>query len=57
MTYPTHIAEAQAKDQLATPVGRANAALIRYPRFNKLHDAIRLCQDVSRIAGEPVHGA
>ena len=53
MTYPTHIAEAQAKDQLATPAGRANAALIRYPRFNKLHDAIRLCQDVSKIAGEP----
>ncbi len=32
---------------------KANAALIRYPRFNKLHQDIRLCQEMSKIAGEP----
>lgn len=32
---------------------RANATLVHYPRFNELHADIRLCQEVSRIAGEP----
>ncbi len=42
-----------SSDRLATPVGRANATLIRYPRFNQLHDKIQLCQQLSRTAGEP----
>jgi energy-coupling factor transporter ATP-binding protein EcfA2 len=36
-----------------TSLERANAALIQYPRFRELHEEIRLCQRVSRIAGEP----
>ncbi len=32
---------------------KANAALVRYPRFNELHQDIRLCQEMSKIAGEP----
>jgi hypothetical protein len=32
---------------------KANAALVRYPRFNELHEDIRLCQEMSKIAGEP----
>lgn len=32
---------------------RANAALIRHPRFRELHREIRRCQDLSKIAGEP----
>jgi energy-coupling factor transporter ATP-binding protein EcfA2 len=32
---------------------RANAALVRYARFNELHEDIRLCQQMSLIAGEP----
>lgn len=37
---------------LATPVGRANALLIRYPRFNTLLNQIQLCQEMSRSLGE-----
>lgn len=36
-----------------TAAERANAALIHYPRFKELHDEIRLCQHLSKIAGEP----
>jgi energy-coupling factor transporter ATP-binding protein EcfA2 len=51
MTYPT---QATVTDErLATPVGRANAILIRYPRFNKLVSNIQLCRDMSKTAGEP----
>jgi hypothetical protein len=32
---------------------KANTALVRYPRFNELHEDIRLCQEMSRLAGEP----
>ncbi len=32
---------------------KANAALVRYARFNELHEDIRLCQEMSLIAGEP----
>lgn len=32
---------------------RPHAALIHYPRFKRLHEEIRLCQRMSRIAGEP----
>lgn len=34
-------------------VARANATLVRYPRFNELHADIRLCQELSKMAGEP----
>lgn len=36
-----------------TLLERANAALIRYPRFKDLHRDIRECQELSRLAGEP----
>jgi hypothetical protein len=36
-----------------TLLERANAALIRYPRFKELHRDIRECQELSRLAGEP----
>lgn len=51
MTYPT-----QAKvtdDRLSTPVGRSNATLIRYPRFNEFLNNIQLCRNMSKTAGEP----
>lgn len=32
---------------------RAQTALIHYPRFKELHEEIRLCQRLSKIAGEP----
>lgn len=38
-----------ANDLLA----RANNALIHYPRFNELHRSIRMCQELSVLAGEP----
>ncbi len=38
---------------LPTSLTRANAALVRYSRFNELHEDIRLCQAMSRRAGEP----
>jgi len=53
MTCQTYSAKEKTTDPFAAPVVRANAALIRYPRFNKLHDAIRLCQNLSQVAGEP----
>jgi energy-coupling factor transporter ATP-binding protein EcfA2 len=40
-------------DQPAEPLAKAHAALIRYPRFNALHEDICMCQQVSRMAGEP----
>jgi len=39
----------QASDLLT----RANNALIHYPRFNDLHRSIRMCQELSVLAGEP----
>lgn len=53
MTYPTAAAVTVSDEQLATPVGRANAVLIRYPRFNRLLKNIQLCRDMSKTAGEP----
>lgn len=38
---------------LPTLVAKANAALIRYPRFNQLHQDILICQELSQVAGEP----
>ena len=40
-------------DPTPAALARAHAALIRYPRFNELHEDIRMCQAMSRIAGEP----
>ena len=40
-------------DQTPELLARAHAALIRYPRFNALHQDIRMCQEMSRLAGEP----
>ena len=37
----------------ATPGEKAQAALIRYPRFNKLRQDIQLCWEMSQRAGEP----
>lgn len=51
MTYPRILAK--SNENLETPLERANAILIRYPRFNELQDKIRLCQEVSRVSGEP----
>ena len=53
MTCPTQTNLTASDDRLATPIGRANTALIRYPRFNSLLGNIQLCQDMSKIAGEP----
>lgn len=36
-----------------TRLERANTAFIRYPRFKELHQYIRQCQELSRMAGEP----
>ena len=36
-----------------TTLERAHAALIAYPRFRELHQAIQLCQRMSKLAGEP----
>lgn len=32
---------------------KANIKLIRYPRFNELHDDILLCREATALAGEP----
>jgi energy-coupling factor transporter ATP-binding protein EcfA2 len=32
---------------------KTHTALVRYPRFNELHDDIRMCQEMSKMAGEP----
>ncbi len=53
MTYQTPVSLMAAADPLTTPVGRANALLIRYPRFNQLVSHIQLCREMSQIAGEP----
>lgn len=37
----------------AEPLSWINNALIHYPRFNQLHESIRMCQDLSKVAGEP----
>lgn len=34
-------------------LAQANTALIRYPRFKALHQDIRECQEMSRLANEP----
>lgn len=34
-------------------LNRAHNVLIRYPRFNELHQDIRMCQEMSKVAGEP----
>ena len=36
-----------------TALARAEDTLIRYPRFRELHDDIKECQELSKIAGEP----
>lgn len=36
-----------------THLERTHAALIAYPRFRELHQAIQLCQRLSKLAGEP----
>jgi energy-coupling factor transporter ATP-binding protein EcfA2 len=38
---------------LSSSLIKANAALVRYSRFNQLHEDIRLCQEMSCVAGEP----
>lgn len=53
MTCRSRTASASLEATPVTPLGKAHATLIRYPRFNKLHDDIQLCLDMSRIAGEP----
>lgn len=40
-------------EQSSSSLIKANAALVRYPRFNELHEDIRLCQEMSQLAGEP----
>lgn len=53
MTYRIPAPLIDSDDTLATPVGRANMLLIRYPRFNQLVSHIQLCREMSKIAGEP----
>lgn len=43
----------ETRRALSISLTRANAALVRYSRFNELHEDMRLCQVMSRIAGEP----
>jgi len=40
-------------DRLSPELEQAHTALIRYPRFKELHQEIRRCQSLSKIAGEP----
>lgn len=42
-----------ATDRLPESLVKAHAAMIRYPRFSELHEDIRMCQEISKIAGEP----
>jgi hypothetical protein len=44
---------AKTSNSFSASLVRANAALVRYSRFNELHEDIRLCQEMSRTAGEP----
>lgn len=53
MTYRTPVPLTVSDDPLTTPVGRANAVMIRYPRFNQLVSHIQLCREMSKVAGEP----
>lgn len=48
MTYPE-----KPGDPTVTLLTKAHAALIRYPRFNELHEDIEMCQQMSSLAGEP----
>ena len=36
-----------------TDLKRAEATLIRYPRFRELHEDIEECQELSKVADEP----
>jgi hypothetical protein len=38
---------------LPDSLSKASTALIRYPRFNELHEQIGQCQQISRVLGEP----
>jgi hypothetical protein len=40
-------------DNTRSLLAQANTALIRYPRFKALHNDIRECQEMSRLANEP----
>ncbi len=40
-------------DETRSLLAQANTALIRYPRFKALHNDIRECQEMSRLANEP----
>lgn len=40
-------------DSMPESLAQAHAVLIRYPRFNELHEDIRMCQEMSKLAGEP----
>ncbi|MBN2147200.1 MAG: TniB family NTP-binding protein [Anaerolineales bacterium] len=42
-----------ADDPFPSELEQAHTALIRYPRFKELHQEIRRCQSLSKIAGEP----
>jgi hypothetical protein len=41
------------KNETRFLLAQANTALIRYPRFKALHNDIRECQEMSRLANEP----
>lgn len=47
------MAHVNSPDPAGPPTGPSPNALIRYPRFKELHEEIRMCQALSRIAGEP----
>jgi hypothetical protein len=40
-------------DNTRSALAQAHTALIRYPRFKALHNDIRECQEMSRLANEP----
>jgi hypothetical protein len=40
-------------DKARAMLAQANTVLIRYPRFKALHNDIRECQEMSRLANEP----
>ena len=40
-------------DETRSLLPQANTALIRYPRFKAVHNDIRECQEMSRLANEP----
>jgi energy-coupling factor transporter ATP-binding protein EcfA2 len=53
MTFPSKNTDVAPRENPTTPIGRANTALIRYPRFTQLQRNIQLCCDLSKTAGEP----